>query len=136
MPVDSASVREWLVAGAVIETDELKPKARGSLREVVTQFDRWRAQLQTVSHTELEKCADKWFGKLNKLNVGDKFDLAQGHDFRGQIVDACKAMVEAHKRFEVSTETMKQFAFMVAAKDQRDTIDRAVEVAAADKPAA
>ena len=31
-------------ARAVVETDELKPKARGSLRDLVVNFDRWRAQ--------------------------------------------------------------------------------------------
>jgi hypothetical protein len=92
--------------------------------------------IATVSHTELEKCADKYYGAMPKLSVGDTFDLGQGHDFRRQIVDTCKAMKDAHKHFEVSTETMKRFAFMVAAKDQRDTIDRAVEMTAANKPAA
>ena len=52
-------------ARAIIETDELKPKARTSLREVMTNFDRWRGllpidtldfvdeQVKTVKHTEL-----------------------------------------------------------------------------------
>src|SRR5207244_12453423 len=40
-------------ARAVVETDELKPKARGSLRDLVLQFDRWRAQRDATSHTEL-----------------------------------------------------------------------------------
>src|SRR2546430_14353700 len=40
-------------ARAVVETDELKPKARGSLRDLVLHFDRWRAQREVKSHTEL-----------------------------------------------------------------------------------
>src|ERR1035437_10159002 len=40
-------------ARAVVETDELKPKARGSLRDLLVNFDRWRAQREVVSHTEL-----------------------------------------------------------------------------------
>ncbi|MGT2501854.1 ATP-dependent helicase [Bradyrhizobium guangxiense] len=40
-------------ARAVVETDELKPKARGSLRNVVAQFDRWRAQREVTAHTDL-----------------------------------------------------------------------------------
>ncbi len=40
-------------ARAVTETDELKPKARGSLRDLIFSFDRWRAQSQVSSHTEL-----------------------------------------------------------------------------------
>ena len=40
-------------ARAVIETDELKPKARGALRDVIANFDRWRAQREVTLHTEL-----------------------------------------------------------------------------------
>src|SRR5215831_15455745 len=40
-------------ARAVVETDELKPKARGSLRDLVAQFDRWRGAREVTSHTEL-----------------------------------------------------------------------------------
>src|SRR5512139_3792756 len=40
-------------ARAVVETDELKPKARGSLRDLVQHFDRWRAQSEVTAHTEL-----------------------------------------------------------------------------------
>src|SRR3984893_2319368 len=40
-------------ARAVVDTDELKPKARGSLRDLVLQFDRWRAQREVTTHTEL-----------------------------------------------------------------------------------
>ena len=40
-------------ARAVAETDELKPKARGALRELVLDFDRWRAQAGVTSHSEL-----------------------------------------------------------------------------------
>ncbi len=40
-------------ARAMVETDELKPKARGSLRDVVAQFDRWRAQREVTAHTDL-----------------------------------------------------------------------------------
>jgi ATP-dependent DNA helicase UvrD/PcrA len=40
-------------ARAVVETDELKPKARGALRSLIANFDRWRAQSEVTSHTEL-----------------------------------------------------------------------------------
>src|SRR6201996_1058674 len=49
-------------ARAVVETDELKPKARGSLRDLLASFERWRAQSEerdpetdvaVMSHTEL-----------------------------------------------------------------------------------
>ncbi|MDT3688001.1 MAG: ATP-dependent helicase [Pseudorhodoplanes sp.] len=40
-------------ARAMIETDELKPRPRGSLRDLVTSFERWRAQNETMPHDEL-----------------------------------------------------------------------------------
>jgi len=40
-------------ARAVVETDELKPKARSGLRGVIEMFDRWRNQLSALHHTEL-----------------------------------------------------------------------------------
>ena len=40
-------------ARAVIETDELKPKPRGALRDADGRFDRWRVQKDALPHTEL-----------------------------------------------------------------------------------
>ncbi len=40
-------------ARAVVDTDELKPKARGSLRDVVSNFDRWRSRVDGLPHSEL-----------------------------------------------------------------------------------
>ena len=40
-------------ARAIIETDELKPKARSSLRALIESFARWRHQSETLPHDEL-----------------------------------------------------------------------------------
>ncbi|WP_345899966.1 ATP-dependent helicase [Martelella sp. UBA3392] len=40
-------------ARELIDTDELKPKPRKALFDVVTQFDRWQDLLETTPHTEL-----------------------------------------------------------------------------------
>jgi DNA helicase-2/ATP-dependent DNA helicase PcrA len=40
-------------ARAMIETDDLKPKPRAALRDLVTAFERWRAQNETMPHDEL-----------------------------------------------------------------------------------
>src|SRR5512136_2055101 len=40
-------------ARAIAATDELKPKARGSLRDLLESFERWRAQREVTSHTDL-----------------------------------------------------------------------------------
>ena len=38
---------------ALVETDELKPKMRTTLRNLMTDFDRWRMLLATRPHTEV-----------------------------------------------------------------------------------
>ncbi|MBB6506922.1 DNA helicase-2/ATP-dependent DNA helicase PcrA [Rhizobium soli] len=53
---DSARARDvpmLQAASEMIETDELKPKARKALFDVVQNFRNWQARLETVPHTEL-----------------------------------------------------------------------------------
>ena len=40
-------------AGKLAESDEMKPKPRAALREVVANFGRWQEAIETTSHTEL-----------------------------------------------------------------------------------
>src|SRR5262249_35828568 len=40
-------------ARLVSETEDLKPKPRAALRDLIAAFDRWRAQRDTIAHTEL-----------------------------------------------------------------------------------
>ncbi|MGE5510981.1 MAG: ATP-dependent helicase [Bacteroidota bacterium] len=40
-------------AREIIETEELKPRARGALGGVVAAFDRWRVRMDEIKHTEL-----------------------------------------------------------------------------------
>ncbi|GAA5094631.1 ATP-dependent helicase [Bartonella acomydis] len=47
------SIPLFSAAAAIIETDELKPKARSVLRSVVENFRRWQNMLQCTLHREL-----------------------------------------------------------------------------------
>lgn len=67
-----------------------------------------------VSHTELEKFMNQYYGKLDKLSVGQTVNLGQGHDFSGRIESACKTMVEAMKAFEDARKVMTSYAVAVA----------------------
>ena len=67
-----------------------------------------------VSHAELEKLADKYYGNLPKLKVGDTMDLGAGHNFRRDIKDACDGMTRAVTNFNVARKAMTKFAIMVA----------------------
>lgn len=69
--------------------------------------------LAQVTHTELEQAADLYYGKLPKLEVGATVDLAAGYNYRAEIREACRSMVEASERFERAQRTLLAFARMV-----------------------
>lgn len=68
--------------------------------------------LAEVSHTELEKLTDKYYGNMKRLEVGDTMNLGAGHDFRDQIKSACKQMTDAVTQFERAQKTLFAFAIM------------------------
>jgi len=47
------SVPLFQAARLMIETEELKPKARKALADLIAAFDRWRSLIDTMRHTEL-----------------------------------------------------------------------------------
>ena len=67
-----------------------------------------------VSHTELEKFLDQYYGRMQKLSVGQEINLGQGHDFAARIESACKSMVEASRAFERAQSLMTDYALAVA----------------------
>jgi hypothetical protein len=67
-----------------------------------------------VSHTELEKFMDKFYGNMNKMQVGEEINLGQGYDFSVRIESACKSMVEASKQFSMAQKTMTAYALAIA----------------------
>ena len=92
-------------ARTVIETDELKPKARGSLRDVIANFDRWRALLQTepadqagqrtetVSHTQLAEIV------LDESGYTDMWQRDRSADAAGRL-ENLKELVSSMEKFE------------------------------------
>lgn len=71
-----------------------------------------------VSHEELEKFMDKYYGKLDRLSVGHELNLGQGYDFAGRIEDACRRMEEAMKAFDNAQKVMTAYALAVAGRSQ------------------
>src|ERR1700704_885009 len=80
-------------ARAVVETDELKPKARGSLRDLVLQFDRWRAQREVTSHTELAEIV------LDESGYTAMWQKDRSADAAGRL-DNLKELVRSMEEFE------------------------------------
>jgi len=80
-------------ARAVVETDELKPKARGSLRDLLTSFDRWRAQAGVASHTELAETV------LDESGYTDMWQKDRSADAAGRL-ENLKELVRSMEEFE------------------------------------
>ncbi|MBN9587089.1 MAG: UvrD-helicase domain-containing protein [Afipia sp.] len=80
-------------ARQVIETDELKPKARGSLRDVIANFDRWRAQRDIVSHTQLAEIV------LDESGYTEMWQKDRSADAAGRL-ENLKELVRSMEEFE------------------------------------
>jgi DNA helicase II / ATP-dependent DNA helicase PcrA len=80
-------------ARAVVETDELKPKARGSLRDLIASFDRWRAQSEVTSHTELAEIV------LDESGYTEMWQKDRSADAAGRL-ENLKELVRSMEEFE------------------------------------
>jgi DNA helicase-2/ATP-dependent DNA helicase PcrA len=80
-------------ARAVVETDELKPKARGSLRDLILHFDRWRARREVTSHTELAEIV------LDESGYTEMWQKDRSADAAGRL-DNLKELVRSMEEFE------------------------------------
>src|ERR1700722_3348542 len=80
-------------ARAVVETDELKPKARGALRDLLASFDRWRAQAEVTSHTELAEIV------LDESGYTEMWQKDRSADAAGRL-ENLKELVRSMEEFE------------------------------------
>ena len=80
-------------AAAVVETDELKPKARSSLRALLESFARWRAQSQVMLHTELAEIV------LDESGYTEMWQKDRSADAAGRL-ENLKELVRSMEEFE------------------------------------
>jgi DNA helicase II / ATP-dependent DNA helicase PcrA len=80
-------------ARAVIETDELKPKPRGSLRGVLDALDRWRGQRDALPHTELAEII------LDESGYTEMWQKDRSADAAGRL-ENLKELVRSMDEFE------------------------------------
>jgi len=80
-------------ARAVVETDELKPKARGSLRGLIASFDRWRVQREVTSHTQLAEIV------LDESGYTEMWQKDRSADAAGRL-ENLKELVRSMEEFE------------------------------------
>ena len=77
----------------IIETDELKPKPRGSLRDLMTAFDRWRTQSESLPHTELAEIV------LDESGYTEMWQKDRSADAAGRL-ENLKELVRSMQDFE------------------------------------
>jgi DNA helicase-2/ATP-dependent DNA helicase PcrA len=80
-------------AAAIVTTDELKPKARGSLRTVIDNFERWRQQSANIPHTELAEIV------LDESGYTEMWQKDRSADAQGRL-DNLKELVRSMEEFE------------------------------------
>src|SRR4051812_5703466 len=80
-------------ARALAQTEELKAKLRGTLRDVVTMFDRWRAQKDTLPHTELAEII------LDESGYTEMWQKDRSADAAGRL-ENLKELVRSMEEFE------------------------------------
>ncbi len=80
-------------ARAVVETDELKPKARGSLRALLDNFARWSTQRETMPHTELAEMV------LDESGYTEMWQKDRSADAAGRL-ENLKELIRSMEEFE------------------------------------
>jgi DNA helicase-2/ATP-dependent DNA helicase PcrA len=80
-------------ARLVVDTDEMKPKARGSLRALMLNFERWRVQRDAVSHTELAEIV------LDESGYTEMWQKDRSADAAGRL-ENLKELVRSMEEFE------------------------------------
>ena len=80
-------------ARAVIETDELKPKPRNAIRDLLAAFDRWRAQKDALPHTELAEIV------LDESGYTEMWQKDRSADAAGRL-ENLKELIRSMDEFE------------------------------------
>jgi len=82
-----------LAAKELVETEELKPKVRATLKTVLANFDRWRTELTSTSHTELAEII------LDESGYTEMWQNDRAADAPGRL-ENLKELVRSMEEFE------------------------------------
>ena len=78
---------------AIIATDELKPKPRQALRDLIAAFDRWRVKRNSIPHTELAEIV------LDESGYTEMWQKDRSADAAGRL-ENLKELVRSMEEFE------------------------------------
>lgn len=91
--------------------------------EIGEGFSKSKAYVVIISQLELCKVADKTGyehrDKQPDPKVGEDYAIAEGHDFRSELMQAIKAMQEAYTKFAKVAPVAARFAGLTLSDEER-----------------
>ncbi len=102
-------------ARALSQSDEIKPKVRGALRDLVAAFDRWRAQKDALPHNELAEIV------LDESGYTEMWQKDRSADAAGRL-ENLKELVRSMEEFENLSGFLEHIA-LVMDRDAADDAD-------------
>ncbi len=96
-------------AAELVLTEELKPKARSTLRDLLAAFARWRAELDRVGHTELAEII------LDESGYTEMWKLDRSADAPGRL-ENLKELVRSMQDFESMGSFLEHISLVMDAE--------------------
>jgi ATP-dependent DNA helicase UvrD/PcrA len=103
------------VARLIVETEELKPKTRTALRDLIAAFERWRAQRDALPHTELAEIV------LDESGYTEMWQRDRSADAAGRL-ENLKELIRSMEEFENLSGFLEHIS-LVMDRDQGEGID-------------
>jgi DNA helicase II / ATP-dependent DNA helicase PcrA len=100
-------------AQAMIETDELKPKPRGALRDLLAAFERWRTQRDTLPHMRLAETV------LDESGYTEMWQKDRSADAAGRL-ENLKELIRSMEEFESLAGFLEHIALVMDADKSED----------------
>ena len=107
----SGGISLYSSAMELIETDELRPKARSSLRILMQAFERWRGKADSLDHTELARMV------LDESGYTDMWMKSIAPDAPGRL-ENLKELVSALTEFDSLSGFLEHIS-LVMERDER-----------------
>ncbi len=93
-------------AKALLETDALKPRPRGALRDLLAMFERWREQKDALAHTELAAIV------LDESGYTEMWQRDRSADAAGRL-ENLKELVRSMEEFENLTGFLEHISLVM-----------------------
>ena len=88
------------------QTDELKPKIRGTLMKLIDDFERWKSMMETTHHAELAASI------LDDSGYNDMWKMDKSPDAPGRL-ENLKELVSAMEEFEDLQQFLEHIALVL-----------------------